>query len=237
MDDDHHEGAAPRACSQQVDQVMDDDHREGAAPRACSQQVDQVMDDDHHEGAAPRACSQQVDQDHVMDHLKTATHRNDDEEDDNDDEAAWVSHGNSMVEVDHIMDQLKTAAHLPCVVTMDMEAISQPVRFSFEASLTDSIGQHGKISTSPAHQMVTLSVPGPDAPKPPPEELPSVTLPDLDADSMDTESVSDSASVIVEDAAGLPAYTLTEAELGNNRVLRDNFVQSRQLAYVTTDSG
>ncbi|XP_076445167.1 RING finger protein 17-like [Babylonia areolata] len=105
----------------------------------------------------------------------------------------------TLVDADLILERLKKAQDIPCIPTLEREAIAKPIRCSFDTPMKDLIGSYGSISSRSATQMFTLSLPGTDSPKPPPEELRSVSLPDADLASLDSGSLADSASVIVEE--------------------------------------
>lgn len=117
-------------------------------------------------------------------------------------DAARVMQGNihRLIDADLVLERLKKANDVACVLTLKADCENAPIKFVPDPSFRDVLDSAGSISVASPSQLFQLSVPSPDAEKPPEDELRHYTASDLETlSTTDTESIADSASVIVED--------------------------------------
>ncbi|XP_076467185.1 RING finger protein 17-like [Babylonia areolata] len=105
-----------------------------------------------------------------------------------------------LVDADLILERLNKAREVPCVVTIQNDLVTAPPQFSVEQTMRDTILQYGKISAANCQEMILLAPAGPDAEKPPAEELRSYSVAEVDLDSLSTtDSNSVPSSLAVEE--------------------------------------
>ncbi|KAL8579491.1 hypothetical protein ACOMHN_025444 [Nucella lapillus] len=106
-----------------------------------------------------------------------------------------------VVDADITLERLQKAKDLPCVITIQKEAVNNPLKFAFEENMKDLIGQYGKVSVADAGQLFSLTPAAPEAEKPPTEELRSYSVADMDLESASSTTTTDSASLTGSTAA------------------------------------
>ncbi|KAK7107702.1 RING finger protein 17-like isoform X2 [Littorina saxatilis] len=105
-----------------------------------------------------------------------------------------------LIDADLVLERLKKAKDVASVVSVKKETMATPIQFSFDPEFKETMMSYGTVSATDLKHMVTLNLPGPDAERPPADELRHFSLPDLDTlSNTDTESIADSASVVVEE--------------------------------------